>query len=80
MLAIASVWEFLHWAIRIPPPMLTPLEVRKITISHYNRIDKARRDFGWVPKVGTQEAMERCVEHCRRLLAQRQTVERRHRR
>lgn len=72
MLAVASVWEFLHWAIRIPAPALTPLEVRKITVSHYNRIDKARRDFGWVPKVSVEEATERCLEYCRVLLAERQ--------
>ncbi len=78
MLGVASVWEFLHWAIRIPPPMLTPLEVRKITVSHYNRIDKARRDFGWVPKVGVEEAMERCLKYCRSLLAERQQVDRPH--
>jgi 3beta-hydroxy-delta5-steroid dehydrogenase/steroid delta-isomerase len=34
MHAVASVWEFLHWAIRIPRPFLTPLEVRKIIVSH----------------------------------------------
>lgn len=76
MLAVANVWEFLHWAIRIPPPVLTPLEVRKITVSHYNRIDKARRDFGWVPKVSVEEATERCLEYCRGLLAERQGARR----
>jgi 3beta-hydroxy-delta5-steroid dehydrogenase/steroid delta-isomerase len=66
--AVATGWEFLHWAVRIPRPMLLPLEVRKLTVSHYNRIDKARRDFGWTPAVSPGEAMERSIEYCRELL------------
>ena len=45
--------------------------MRKITVSHYNRIDKARRDFGWVPQVGVAEATDRCLAYCRELLAER---------
>ena len=78
MLGIATAWEFLHWAIRIPRPVLNRLEVIKITVSHYNRIDKARRDFGWVPVVGVEEAMERCLEYCQTLHAQHETVDRPH--
>jgi 3beta-hydroxy-delta5-steroid dehydrogenase/steroid delta-isomerase len=76
--ALATVWEFLHWAIRIPPPILTRLEVRKLTVSHYSRIDKARRDFGWVPKVGEEEAREKCIAYCMELLARRERVDRPH--
>ena len=76
LLALVTVWEFLHATIKIPRPMLTPMELRKIVVSHYNRIDKARRDFGWVPKVSTDDAMERCLEHCRGLLAEREALDR----
>jgi 3beta-hydroxy-delta5-steroid dehydrogenase/steroid delta-isomerase len=78
MHAVATAWEFLHWAVRIPRPMLLPLEVRKITVSHYNRIDKARRDFGWTPVVSPGEAMERCIEYCRELFDQREVLDRAH--
>ena len=67
--AVAAVWEFLHWAIKIPAPMFTRLEVRKMTVSHYSRIDKARRDFGWEPKVGVEEIHRVCVAYCRDLLS-----------
>jgi 3beta-hydroxy-delta5-steroid dehydrogenase/steroid delta-isomerase len=67
--AIAAVWEFLHWAIKIPAPILTRLEVRKMTVSHYSRIDKARRDFGWEPKVGAEEIQRKCIAYCRDLLS-----------
>jgi deazaflavin-dependent oxidoreductase (nitroreductase family) len=78
LLAFVTVWEFLHATIKIPRPMLTPMELRKIVVSHYNRIDKARRDFGWVPKVSMDDAMARCLEHCRELLAKREGVDRPH--
>jgi 3beta-hydroxy-delta5-steroid dehydrogenase/steroid delta-isomerase len=68
---LAAVWEFLHWAIGLPAPMLTRLEVRKITVSHYNRIDKARRDFGWAPPVSVEEATARSLAWCRERLAAR---------
>lgn len=73
-----TAWEYLHAKLGGPPPMLLPLEVRKITVSHYNRIDKAQRDFGWVPKVSTQEASERCLVYCKELMAARPTVDRPH--
>jgi 3beta-hydroxy-delta5-steroid dehydrogenase/steroid delta-isomerase len=73
-----SVWEFLHWAIKIPPPLLTRLEVRKITMSHYSRIEKAQRDFGWTPKVSVEAARAKCVEYCKELLTKRQSVDRPH--
>jgi 3beta-hydroxy-delta5-steroid dehydrogenase/steroid delta-isomerase len=69
---VAWVWEFLHWAVKFPRPMLNRLEVRKITLSHYNRIDKAKRDFGWTPPVSVEEATEHCIAYCRELLATRQ--------
>ena len=40
--------------------------------------DKARRDFGWVPVVGMDEAQARCLEYCRTLLANRESVDRPH--
>jgi 3beta-hydroxy-delta5-steroid dehydrogenase/steroid delta-isomerase len=76
--AVAAVWEFLHWTIKIPPPMFTRLEVRKMTVSHYSRIDKARRDFGWEPKVSMEEATEDCIAYCRDLLSRRERVDRPH--
>jgi 3beta-hydroxy-delta5-steroid dehydrogenase/steroid delta-isomerase len=74
-------WELLHRVLAplgMPRPPLLALEVKKIVVSHYNRIDKARRDFGWRPSVTTQQALARCVEPCRRLLAEIETVDRPH--
>ena len=56
--------KFLHWAIKIPAPVVNRLELRKISVSHYSRIDKAKRDFGWTPPVSFDEAVERCLPSC----------------
>jgi 3beta-hydroxy-Delta5-steroid dehydrogenase / steroid Delta-isomerase len=81
--ALMTLWEGLHrglGGLGIPAPPLLALEVRKIALSHYNRIDKARRDFGWAPRVSAAEAIARMIEPCRRLLAERESerVERPH--
>lgn len=78
---VMAAWEWLHGALGplgVPRPPMLSHEVEKIVVSHYSRIDKARRDFGWRPRVSPEQALERCIEPCRRLLAQREAVERPH--
>jgi 3beta-hydroxy-delta5-steroid dehydrogenase/steroid delta-isomerase len=70
--AVAAVWEFLHWTLRIPRPLLTRMEVRKMTVSHYSRIEKAQRDFGWRPKVSVEQANRLSLVYCRDLLSRLQ--------
>jgi 3beta-hydroxy-Delta5-steroid dehydrogenase / steroid Delta-isomerase len=79
--ALMTLWELLHRFLAplgVPRPPLLALEVRKTALSHYNRIDKARRDFGWRPRVSPEEGIARMVEPCRQLLAERERVERPH--
>ncbi len=76
-----TVWELFHfWLAPLgwPRPPLLALEARKITLSHYSRIDKARRDFGWQPVVSPEAAIARMLEPCRRLLAGHERVTRPH--
>ena len=78
---VMALWEALHFALAplgVPRPPLLALEVKKIVVSHWNRIDKAARDFGWRPRVSAEQAIQRMIEPCRRLLAERETVERPH--
>lgn len=73
--AIAWLCELL----RLPAPAgMTHLEVRKLAGSHYSRIDKARRDFGWVPKVSPEEAVRRCLPYVRKLREELELVDRPH--
>jgi 3beta-hydroxy-Delta5-steroid dehydrogenase / steroid Delta-isomerase len=77
--AVMAVWELLHLflgPLGLPRPPLLALEVKKIAVSHYSRCDKARRDFGWQPRVSPEAGIARMIEPCRRLLAARESVER----
>jgi 3beta-hydroxy-delta5-steroid dehydrogenase/steroid delta-isomerase len=79
--ALMALWEWLHFwlgPLGVPRPLMLALEVKKIAVSHYSRIDKARRDFGWRPRVSAEEGIARMIEPCRRLIAARETVERPH--
>jgi len=67
--ALAFAGELLHRALGTPLPPLTRLEVRKIAVTHTNRIDRARRELGWEPPVPPEEAMARCLPWCRERLA-----------
>jgi 3beta-hydroxy-delta5-steroid dehydrogenase/steroid delta-isomerase len=81
LMVAMALWELLHLALAglgVPKPPLLWLEVKKIAVSHYNRIDKARRDFGWQPRVAPEVAIARMIEPCRRLLAEHECVERPH--
>ena len=68
MRGVAWLGELLHVYLGLPAPPLSRLELIKIVVSHYNRIDKARRDLGWVPPVSPEAAVERCLPYCRELL------------
>jgi 3beta-hydroxy-delta5-steroid dehydrogenase/steroid delta-isomerase len=71
-LALGAAWtgELLHRALRAPRPLVTHLEVRKTVVSHYNRIGRAKRDFGWEPRVSVAEAREQAIAYCRELAAE----------
>jgi 3beta-hydroxy-delta5-steroid dehydrogenase/steroid delta-isomerase len=62
-------WELLGRWIPLPAPPLTVLELDKMVVSHYNRNDKARRDFGWTPKVSPEDAVLRCLPYLIKLNA-----------
>jgi 3beta-hydroxy-delta5-steroid dehydrogenase/steroid delta-isomerase len=76
--ALAAAWEWAHARLGAPPPLLRSLEVRKIAVSHYNRIDRARRDFGWSPRIAPDEAFAACLDYCRRLMRESEVVDRPH--
>jgi 3beta-hydroxy-delta5-steroid dehydrogenase/steroid delta-isomerase len=71
LLAASFLLEWLHAYLRLPAPPLTHLEVRKVVVSHWSRIDRARSDFGYAPRVRPEEAIEECIAYCRELLARR---------
>lgn len=68
--AFAYLAEFTHRYLGAPFPPMTRMEIRKVTISHSVRIDKAARDLGYRPRVSTVEGLMRCVPYCREILSE----------
>lgn len=63
LMAAARAWQFLHFKVGLPEPLLKPHEVGKVAISHCGTNDDAKRDFGYQPVVGPDEAMNRCIDY-----------------
>lgn len=61
----------LEWLHRLggPRPLLTRIEVLKVSRSHTFRIDKARRDLGYEPRRKRDEGLRECVPYARRFVA-----------
>jgi 3beta-hydroxy-delta5-steroid dehydrogenase/steroid delta-isomerase len=78
LIAGATAWEWIHARVGGPAPALLAMEVRKMVVSHYSRCDKARRDFGWTPKISPAQAFGPCLAYCRELLRDTEIVDRPH--
>ncbi len=59
------VWQWLHFKLGFPPPMLTPHEVNKAAISHVVSSAAAQRDFGYRPVVSVEEGMAEAIAYFR---------------
>ncbi len=67
-LGLAWTAEAAHRWLGTPRPFLCHHEMKKIVETHYNRIDKAKRDFGWQPRVEVEEAQRRTISYGRTLV------------
>ncbi len=63
----------MEWSHRLggPKPMVTRIEVLKVTRSHSFRIDKAREHLGYEPRIKSREGLLGCVDYARQYLAAR---------
>jgi 3beta-hydroxy-delta5-steroid dehydrogenase/steroid delta-isomerase len=62
-----SVWQLLHFRLRLPPPPLTPLALERICIDNHFSIDKARRQLGYQPLYTSAQGMEESMPYYRKL-------------
>ena len=60
---VMRVWQFLHFRVGAPKPLLEPLAIERITIDNYFSIAKAQRDLGYVPLFTTEQAMADCLPY-----------------
>jgi len=67
MLPILRIWQWLYFRNFAPAPLLTPIELQKISITNYSTISDAHRDLGYEPVVSTEEGIEHALAYCRNL-------------
>jgi len=63
----------MEWSHRLggPKPIVTRIEVLKVTRSHSFRIDKARAHLGYEPRIKSREGLLGCEAYARQFLAAR---------
>jgi len=70
MYSVAYGMEWLH-RLGGPKPMVTRVEVLKVTRPHSFRIDKARAQLGYEPKIKSREGLLDCVPYAQSYLTSR---------
>lgn len=58
-----TVWQWLHFRLGLPKPLIEPLGVERLYLDNYFSIGKAERDLGYRPLFTTQQAMAECLPY-----------------
>ncbi|MGE2833970.1 3-beta-hydroxysteroid dehydrogenase [Mycobacterium sp. SMC-4] len=61
--AAMTAWQFLHFRLGLPKPLLEPLAVERLYLDNYFSIAKAQRDLGYEPLYTTEQAMQQCLPY-----------------
>ncbi|MGE2737191.1 3-beta-hydroxysteroid dehydrogenase [Mycolicibacterium vaccae] len=61
--AAMTAWQFLHFRLGLPKPLLEPLAVERLYLDNYFSIGKAQRDLGYRPLYTTEQAMQQCLPY-----------------
>ncbi|MCW2555924.1 MAG: 3-beta hydroxysteroid dehydrogenase/isomerase, partial [Mycobacterium sp.] len=72
--AVMSVWQWLHFRLGLPKPLLEPLAVERVYLDNYFSTAKAERDLGYRPLYTTEAAMSDCLPYYTDLYAQMRGV------
>ena len=60
---VMTVWQWLHFKLGLPKPMIEPLGVERLYLDNYFSIAKAGRDLGYRPLFTTEQAMADCMPY-----------------
>lgn len=67
---IMTIWQWLHFKLGAPKPLLEPLAIERLYLDNYFSIAKAERDLGYKPLYTTEAAMRECMSYYTDLFAQ----------
>jgi 3beta-hydroxy-delta5-steroid dehydrogenase/steroid delta-isomerase len=60
---VMTVWQWFHFRLGLPKPLLEPLSVERLYLDNYFSIAKAQRDLGYQPLFTTEQAMADCMPY-----------------
>jgi 3beta-hydroxy-delta5-steroid dehydrogenase/steroid delta-isomerase len=60
---VMAVWQWFHFRLGLPKPLLEPLAVERLYLDNYFSIAKAQRDLGYQPLFTTEQAMAECLPY-----------------
>ncbi|HJT91042.1 MAG TPA: NAD-dependent epimerase/dehydratase family protein [Mycobacterium sp.] len=60
---VMTVWQWFHFRLGLPKPLLEPLAVERLYLDNYFSIAKAQRDLGYQPLFTTEQAMAECLPY-----------------
>jgi 3beta-hydroxy-delta5-steroid dehydrogenase/steroid delta-isomerase len=69
LMPVLRLWQYLHFRLGLPAPMMTPHELDKISVTHFASIDAARQDLGYKPIKTVAQALEESLDYYRDLLS-----------
>jgi 3beta-hydroxy-delta5-steroid dehydrogenase/steroid delta-isomerase len=58
-----TVWQWLHFRLGLPKPLIEPLAIERIYLNNYFSVAKAQRDLGYTPLFTTKQAMAECLPY-----------------
>lgn len=60
---VMRLWQWLHFRLGLPKPLLEPGAVERLYMDNYFSIAKAHRDLGYEPPFTTERAMADCMPY-----------------
>jgi 3beta-hydroxy-Delta5-steroid dehydrogenase / steroid Delta-isomerase len=68
--SVMSAWQWLHFRLGLPKPLLEPLAVERLYLDNYFSVAKAKRELGYQPLFTTKQAMAECMPYYTDLYAE----------
>jgi 3beta-hydroxy-delta5-steroid dehydrogenase/steroid delta-isomerase len=75
---LGFISELLYWLFHTSEPQLTRMSAKKVCVTNYFSIEKAKHELGYEPLVSQSEGVQQSLEYCKVLLEKTNVVKRPH--
>jgi len=67
LIPVMELWQWLHFKFNFPKPIMSPMELIKVSRTHISTPDEPFEDLDYRPIVSVKEAMAICLPYCKTL-------------